>query len=145
MRNTPYRVLVVDDEQNLRKQLVELLEEHNFAVETANDGEDGLKKLLTDEFDVALVDLQMPKMDGLTMIRRAKAENIHIPMAILTAHGDSFKDALAASNIGVKECFSKSSLDREKLVERLSTLISTEATIFSYFLSPLALWERGRG
>jgi DNA-binding response OmpR family regulator len=123
MKNTPYRVLVIDDEQEMREELVALLEEHNFAVETANDGEDGLKKLLTDEFDVALVDLQMPKMDGLTMIRRAKAENVHIPMAILTAHGDSFKDALAASNIGVKECFSKLSLDSDKLVERLSTLV----------------------
>jgi DNA-binding response OmpR family regulator len=121
MKNTPYRVLVVDDELDMREELVALLEEHQFAVETANDGEEGLKKLLTEEFDIAMVDLKMPKMDGLTMIRRAKAENIDIPMVMLTGKGGP-TDAFAASSIGVEEWFDKSSLDSEKLVERLSIL-----------------------
>lgn len=123
MRNTPYRVLVVDDEPNMRKQLVALLEEYNFAVETANDGEEGLKKLLTDEFDVAIVDLKMPKMDGLTMIRRADEREIDAYVIILTGKGDK-QDAVAALKLQntVKDWFEKSSLDSAALVKRVTRL-----------------------
>jgi len=123
MRNTPYRVLVVDDEQDMRDELVALLEEHNFAVETANDGEEGLKKLLTDEFDVAIVDLKMPKMDGLTMIRRADEQEIDAYVIILTGKGDK-QDAVAALKLQstVKDWFEKSSLDSAALVKRVTRL-----------------------
>jgi DNA-binding response OmpR family regulator len=123
MRNTPYRVLVVDDELDMREELVALLEEHNFAVETANDGEEGLKKLLTDEFDVALVDLKMPKMDGLTMIRRADEQEIDAYVIILTGKGDK-QDAVAAIKLQgiVKDWFDKSSLDSAELVKRVTRL-----------------------
>jgi DNA-binding response OmpR family regulator len=123
MRKTPYRVLVVDDEQDMREELVALLEEHNFAVETANDGEAGLKKLLTDEFDVAIVDLKMPKMDGLTMIRRADEQEIDAYVIILTGKGDK-QDAVAAIKLQgiVKDWFDKSSLDNAALVKRVTRL-----------------------
>jgi len=123
MRNTPYRVLVVDDELDMREELVALLEEHNFAVETANDGEEGLKKLLTDEFNVALVDLKMPKMDGLTMIRRADEKEIDTYVIILTGKGDK-QDAVAALKLQntVKDWFEKSSLDSAALVKRVTRL-----------------------
>lgn len=123
MRKTPYRVLVVDDEQDMREELVALLEEHNFAVETANDGVEGLKKLLTDEFDVALVDLKMPKMDGLTMIRRADEQEIDAYVIILTGKGDK-QDAVAAIKLQgiVKDWFDKSSLDSAELVKRVTRL-----------------------
>jgi DNA-binding response OmpR family regulator len=123
MRNTPYRVLVVDDEQDMREELVALLEEHHFVVETANDGEEGLKKLLTDEFDVAIVDLKMPKMDGLTMIRRADEQEIDAYVIILTGKGDK-QDAVAAIKLQstVKDWFEKSSLDSAVLVKRVTRL-----------------------
>lgn len=123
MRTTPYRILVVDDEQDLRDELVALLKESNFAVETANDGEEGLKKLLTDEFDVALVDLRMPKMDGLTMIRQADEQDIDTYVIILTGKGDK-QDAVAALKLQntVKDWFEKSSLNSAELVKRVTRL-----------------------
>jgi len=126
MRTTPYRILVVDDEQDMREELVALLKESNFAVETANDGEEGLKKLLTDEFDVALVDLRMPKMDGLTMIRQADEQDVDTDVIILTGKGDK-QDAVAALKLQntVKDWFEKSSLNSAnsaELVKRVTRL-----------------------
>ena len=123
MINKPYRILIVDDEANMLKQLTILLKNHNFEVETANDGEEGLKKLLTNEFSVALVDLRMPKMDGLTMIQKADEQDIDTFVIILTGKGDK-DDAVKAIKLQntVKDWFDKSGIDSKKLVERITRL-----------------------
>ena len=123
MRTFPYRVLVVDDEQDMREELAALLKEHGFAVDTAQDGQEGLTKLLTDEFDVALVDLRMPNMDGLTMIRKAYEQEIDTYVIILTGKGDK-QDAVAAIKLRytVADWFEKSSLNSTELVKRVTQL-----------------------
>lgn len=123
MSKKPYRVLVVDDEQDMREELAALLEDANFSVETANDGEEGLKKLLADEFDVAVVDLRMPKMDGVEMIRQADQQDIDTYAIILTGHGDK-NDAVQALKLQntVKDWFDKSDLDGAALVSRVKRL-----------------------
>jgi CheY-like chemotaxis protein len=120
MNNYQFRALIVDDEASTRKELALLLQEHNFMVETAADGEEGLQKLLTDEFDVAVVDLKMPKMGGLEMIRKADAEDIDTYVVILTGHGDK-EDAIAALRLQntVKEWFEKPILDDDAFVQRV--------------------------
>jgi len=123
MIKKPYRVLIVDDEQDMRDELTELLQDYDFEVETANDGEEGLKKLLTNEFSVALVDLRMPKMDGLTMIQKADEQDIDTFVIILTGKGDK-DDAVKAIKLQntVKDWFDKSGIDSKKLVERITRL-----------------------
>jgi len=123
MIKKPYRVLIVDDEQDMRDELTELLQDYDFEVETANDGEEGLKKLLTNEFSVALVDLRMPKMDGLTMIQKADEQDIDTFVIILTGKGDK-DDAVKAIRLQntVKDWFDKSGIDSKKLVERVTRL-----------------------
>jgi DNA-binding NtrC family response regulator len=123
MIKKPYRVLIVDDEQDMRDELTELLQDYDFEVETANNGEEGLKKLLTDEFSVALVDLRMPKMDGLTMIQKADEQDIDTFVIILTGKGDK-DDAVRAIRLQntVKDWFDKSGIDSKKLVERVTRL-----------------------
>ncbi len=123
MRTMPFRVLVVDDEQDMRDELVALLQDYGFGVETAQDGEKGLQKLRTNEFDVAVVDLRMPKMNGLTLIRQMKKERINTYVIILTGHGDK-DDAIAAIKLQnpVKDWFEKSSLNAEELAKRVKRL-----------------------
>ena len=120
MNDYQFRALVVDDEAPVREELALLLQEHNFMVETAADGEEGLQKLLTDEFDVAVVDLKMPKMGGLEMIRKADAEDIDTYAVILTGHGDK-EDAITALRLQntVKEWFEKPILDDDAFVQRV--------------------------
>ncbi len=123
METTSYRVLVVDDEQEMREELIELLRDYEFFVDSAQNGEEALQKLREGEFDVAVVDLRMPKMDGLTLIRHIEAEEIDTYVIILTGHGDK-EDAVAAIKLQntVKDWFDKSSLDGETLVKRVKRL-----------------------
>jgi CheY-like chemotaxis protein len=118
--NEAIRVLVVEDEAPMREELALLLQEHDLLVETAADGAEGLQKLLTDEFDVAVVDLKMPKMGGLEMIRKANEADIDAYVVILTGHGDK-DDAVAALRLQntVKEWVEKPILDGEAFVERV--------------------------
>ncbi len=120
MNDYQFRALIVDDEVPVREELALLLQEHHFMVETAADGQEGLQKLLTDEFDVAVVDLKMPKMGGLEMIRKADAKDIDTYVVILTGHGDR-EDAITALRLQntVKEWFDKPILDDEAFVQRV--------------------------
>ncbi len=120
MSDYQFRALVVDDEEETCKEIALLLQEHNFSVDTAADGEEGLQKLLTDEFDVAVVDLRMPRMGGLEMIRRADAEEIDTYVVIVTGHGNK-DDAVAALRLQntVKEWVEKPILDGEAFVEQV--------------------------
>ncbi|MEN9847853.1 MAG: hypothetical protein RL368_593, partial [Pseudomonadota bacterium] len=134
----PYHILLVDDEPNLHKQVVPILQKKGFTVETANDGEEGLKKLLSEEFDAAVVDLKMPKMDGFSMIKQANANNINIPMLMLTGKGGT-EDAFQASALGVKAWIEKSSLDVPKLSEQLFKLIAENNRSIRPILNALTL------
>jgi len=120
MNDYQFRALIVDDEVPVREELALLLQEHHFMVETAADGEEGLQKLLTDEFDVAVVDLKMPKMGGLEMIRKADAKDIDTYAVILTGHGDR-EDAITALRLQntVKEWFDKPILDDDAFAQRV--------------------------
>ena len=120
MNNYQFRALIVDDELPVRETLTQLLQEHHFMVETAADGEEGLQKLLTDEFDVAVVDLKMTNMGGLEMIRKANAKDIDTYVVILTGHGDR-EDAITALRLQntVKEWFDKPILDDEAFAQRV--------------------------
>jgi DNA-binding response OmpR family regulator len=68
-----YKLLIVDDEKNIRTDFQNYFAKEGFIVETADDGIEGLKKLKADEFDVAIVDCKMPNMNGIEMISQALA------------------------------------------------------------------------
>jgi len=125
MSDYQFRALVVDDEAPMREELALLLKEYDFIVETAADGEEGLQKLLTDEFDVAVVDLKMPKMGGIEMIRKADEADVDAYMVILTGHGDK-EDAIAALRLqrSVKEWFEKPILDDVAFAQRVKQVAS---------------------
>ena len=81
------RVLVVDDEQNLRKVLAATLQREGYEVQVAADGEEALAALERDGADVIVTDLVMPRMDGLTLLRRVVARHPDVPVIVVTAHG----------------------------------------------------------
>lgn len=66
----PGRVLVVDDEESIRVLIQRLLVKHGFMVETASDGDVALEKLSKEKYDALVLDLMMPHVDGLTVIRQ---------------------------------------------------------------------------
>lgn len=64
------KILIIEDDEYLRDLYVEILEDEGYYVEHAADGEEGYGKLLTDGFDLVLLDIMLPKMDGLTILER---------------------------------------------------------------------------
>jgi nitrogen regulation protein NR(I) len=92
------RVLVVDDEQSLRKVLAATLQREGYEVTVCAEGEEALQALDRDGADVVVTDLVMPKMDGLTLLRRATARHPDVPVIVITAHGriDSAVEAMKA-------------------------------------------------
>jgi nitrogen regulation protein NR(I) len=81
------RVLVVDDEQNLRRVLAATLQREGYEVNVCADGEQALEALERDGADVVVTDLVMPRMDGLTLLRRVVATHPDVPVIVITAHG----------------------------------------------------------
>ncbi|TMA31937.1 MAG: sigma-54-dependent Fis family transcriptional regulator [Deltaproteobacteria bacterium] len=92
------RVLVVDDEQSLRKVLAATLQREGYEVQVAADGEEALGALDRDGADVVVTDLVMPKMDGLSLLRKVVARHPDVPVIVVTAHGrvDSAVEAMKA-------------------------------------------------
>ncbi|HXS17438.1 MAG TPA: sigma-54 dependent transcriptional regulator, partial [Polyangiaceae bacterium] len=87
-RDLPPRVLVVDDEPEMRRTLGRLLTTQGMSVITAVSAQEGLELLEREPIDVALVDLQMPGMTGMEMLRHITDKSVHVDVVIMTAHGD---------------------------------------------------------
>jgi DNA-binding NtrC family response regulator len=81
------KILVVDDMAAIRTSLREILEEERHEVVEAKDGEEALKKLSGEDFDIAFCDVKMPKLDGIELLERVKKESISTPFIIISAHG----------------------------------------------------------
>jgi two-component system OmpR family response regulator len=79
------RLLLVEDDIKIAQFVVNGLREAGFAVDHAANGEDGLHLALTEPYDVAVVDLMLPKLDGLTLIEEVRGNNIDTPVLILSA------------------------------------------------------------
>lgn len=114
----PIKLLVVDDESQIRANYDEFFKKRGFEVEQAAGGEEGLKKLREGEFDVAIVDIRMPKMDGLTLAKHVFAEGIDTSLIILTGHGEK-EDAIEAINLGVSGWFEKTTLRMDDLLQKV--------------------------
>jgi DNA-binding NtrC family response regulator len=95
----PIRVLVVDDEPAMRKTLERILSGPGFTVSMAENGEEGLALLLSTTPDVALVDIRMPKLDGLELLTRAKERGSQTEIIMMTGHG-TVEEAVAAVKAG---------------------------------------------
>jgi two-component system OmpR family response regulator len=81
------RILLVEDDQKIAAFIVKGLKAEGFAVDHAADGEDGLHLALTEPYDAAIVDIMLPKLDGLALIEKLRQEKVKTPVIILSAKG----------------------------------------------------------
>jgi len=84
------KILVVDDELNIRVALQDLLGANNYEVELAVDGQEGIEKAETTHPDLILLDIMMPKLSGLELLKKLKTstKEAHVPIIILSAKSD---------------------------------------------------------
>jgi two-component system OmpR family response regulator len=81
------RLLLVEDDPKIASFIIKGFKAEGFAVDHAGDGENGLHLALTEPYDAAIVDIMLPKLDGLELIRRMRTEKINTPVIVLSARG----------------------------------------------------------
>jgi DNA-binding response OmpR family regulator len=106
MTQSLVHILVVDDERNIRNNLRTLLEADGYKVDVAGNGDDGLQQVKEGRYDIVFVDIQMPKMDGLELLRYLRGIRPKMPVVMLTAYG-SAKRAVEAMKLGAVDFLEK--------------------------------------
>lgn len=110
-------ILIVDDEEHLADALAHNLQFEGFATTIANDGEEGLKLARTIQFDLVVLDIMMPKLDGLEVCRRLRATGSRVPILFLTARSTD-ADRLLGLKVGADDYLAKPFL-LEELILRI--------------------------
>jgi DNA-binding NtrC family response regulator len=104
--STPIRVLVVDDEESIRNACRQSIEAGGYIVATAENGESALERIRQESFDVALVDLRMPGLPGMEVLRRLKQESPNMAVIIITGY-PSIDSAVEAIKSGAYDYLAK--------------------------------------
>ena len=113
-------IMVVDDELIVRESLKGWLEKFGYGVDTAEDALDALEKLERESYDVLLVDIKMPGMDGIELLKKVKEDQPDVIVVMITAHG-SIESAIEAMKSGARDYLMKpfDPEDLELLIEKL--------------------------
>lgn len=114
------KVLLVDDEEDFTSALSRRLEARNLKVKTVNSGEDALHMVDEQAFDVIVLDLAMPGMDGLETLQRIKADHPDAEIIMLTGHA-SVKSSVEAMRIGAEDLLEKP-VDLPVLMDKIEEL-----------------------
>jgi DNA-binding NtrC family response regulator len=127
------KILLIDDEASIRNTLKEILEYEKYEVEEASNGEEGLKMIENQQFDLVLCDVKMPKMDGLELLNAVFEKEYFVPFIMISAHG-TIDTAVEATKKGAFDFISKppdlnrllvsvrNALDKSSLVQETKTL-----------------------
>jgi len=115
------RILVVEDDKKIASFVKKGLEAAGFAVDHAPDGEEGLHLALTESYDAAIIDLMLPRLDGLTLIENIRKDRINTPIIILSAKG-SIDDRVRGLQTGSDDYLTKPFAFSE-LLARVQALI----------------------
>ena len=113
--------LIAEDDSRLLTQLDSLLQQHGYSVDLADNGEHALYLLNEYAYDLAIIDIGLPKMDGFEVIRNARQEDIRCPVLILTAR-DRWQEKVEGLDAGADDYLTKP-FHNEELLARVKALI----------------------
>ena len=108
------RILLAEDEKPLAKAIVKIFEKNKYSADAAYDGEEALAYLETGNYDVAVLDIMMPKIDGITVLKKIRAEGNTIPVIMLTAKSE-IEDRVLGLDSGANDYLPKPFDSRELL------------------------------
>lgn len=121
------KILVVDDEMAIRQLITYNLQHAGYQVEEAADGQLALSKAATGEFDFVVLDLMLPKLDGIEVTKRLREQNIEVPILILTAKHEE-ADKIIGLELGADDYMTKPFSPRELLARVKAILRRSEST-----------------
>ena len=131
------QILIVEDELRLAKALKQILEEKKYMVDTVANGQDGLDYALSGIYDVIILDVMLPKMDGMTVAKKLRESSVSTPIIMLTAR-DTIKDKITGLDSGADDYMTKpfspnELLARIRALTRRYTEVLAEVTEFGDF------------
>ncbi len=127
MESLKYTILVVDDEELLRKFMVTFLSQLGYSSVTATDGVDALDKMKGNKIDAVITDIKMPKMDGIILTKEISAQYPGVPVMVMTAFDEEYSAGTAIS-LGARE-FIKKPFSPEEFAIRLTKMIGDSETM----------------
>lgn len=114
-------ILIADDERDLTDALKEILKRNNYSVTVANDGETGLDFALSGVFDLIILDVMMPKIDGFTVLKTIREQKMDVPVLMLSAKAET-ANKIGGLNLGADDYITKP-FDTEELLARIRALL----------------------
>lgn len=106
MYKTMHRILIVEDEPAMLSGLKDNLEIEGYEVDTADEGQGGLDKMLSDHYDLVLLDVMLPNISGFDICRRVRKEGVTTPIILLTAKGEEI-DKVLGLELGADDYMTK--------------------------------------
>ena len=113
------KILIVDDEEGIRKVIKEYCNNENYETDESSNGKDALEKLKTNDYDLLVLDIMMPQMDGFTMLKELP-DNRKVPTIVLSARGEEY-DKLSGFDLGIDDYVTKPFSPKE-LIARIKAI-----------------------
>ena len=126
------RLLLAEDERALSKALVTILERNNYSVDAVYDGQEALEYLETGNYDAVIMDIMMPKVDGITALKMLRSRGDLIPVLMLTAKSE-IEDKVTGLDAGANDYLTKPFSSRE-LMARIRAVTRVQAAQTSSIL-----------
>ncbi len=123
------KVLLVEDEKQLAEALMQILKKNKYTVDAVYNGEDGLDYALTGIYDVIILDVMLPKLSGLEILKNIREENISTPVILLTAKGE-VSDKVRGLDLGADDYLPKP-FSTEELLARLRALTRRKGEVIN--------------
>lgn len=121
------RLLIIEDDHKIANSIKQGLEQEGFAIDVEYDGAGGYDLASTEDYDLVILDLMLPKMDGMTICKKLRKNNIHTPVLMLTAKSE-LDDKLAGLNCGADDYLTKPFAFTE-LLARIRALLRRPTTL----------------
>lgn len=120
------KLLLAEDERSLSKVLVKILEKNNYTADAVFDGEAALAYLESGDYDAAILDIMMPKMDGITVLKKLRTAGNRIPVIMLTAKSE-IDDKVLGLDSGANDYLTKP-FDTKELLARIRAMTRSQTT-----------------
>lgn len=108
------RILLAEDERSLSRAVIALLEKNNYSADAVYDGAEALECLAAENYDAVILDIMMPKMDGITVLKNVRRQGNNVPVLILTAKSE-LDDCVVGLDAGADDYLSKPFAAKELL------------------------------
>ena len=126
------RLLLAEDEKDLADALEAMLKHNNYSVDVVNNGQDALDYLMLDDYDGAILDVMMPQMDGVTVVKKLRENKKSTPVLLLTAKSE-IEDKVYGLDSGADDYMTKPFVTKE-LLARVRSMTRRQATFTSNVL-----------